>query len=165
MWPDDRFPMKVFNLQCALGHDFEGWFGSDADLAGQRERGLLTCPLCGDTQVQKMPSAPRLNLRTSDPGGVGAARPGGGETSNAVELMAPDRPTHGRLLQALRQLMAQTEDVGERFPEQALAMHHGEVEQRNIRGRATPEQALELIEEGVDILPLPPLVAVKETLH
>ena len=79
--------------------------------------------------------------------------------------MAPDRPTHGRLLQALRQLMAQTEDVGERFPEQALAMHHGEVEQRNIRGRATPEQALELIEEGVDILPLPPLAAVKETLH
>ena len=70
-----------------------------------------------------------------------------------------------QLLKAMRQVLAQTEDVGERFADQARAMHHGEIDQRNIRGRTTPEVAMELIEEGINVLPLPALPALKETLQ
>jgi len=76
-----------------------------------------------------------------------------------------DDELQGRLLRAMRELMRQTEDVGERFAEQARAMHHGEMAQRNIRGRTSPEVAMELIEEGIEVLPLPALPAIKDTLQ
>ncbi len=77
----------------------------------------------------------------------------------------PGSPLQAQLLKAMRQVLAQTEDVGERFADQARAMHHGEIDQRNIRGRTTPEVAMELIEEGINVLPLPALPALKETLQ
>jgi hypothetical protein len=78
---------------------------------------------------------------------------------------APGSELQGRLLRAVRELMSKTEDVGERFADEARAMHHGELAQRNIRGRTTPEVAMELIEEGIDVMPLPALPALKETLQ
>lgn len=155
--------MKVLNLQCAHQHDFEGWFASEDDFHQQLERGLLSCPLCGDAQVRKMLSAPRLNLGRAR---ETVAAPNAPETG-MVEMgrTAPGSELQGRLLRAVRELMSKTEDVGERFADEARAMHHGEMEQRNIRGRTTPEVAMELIEEGIDVMPLPGLPALKETLQ
>lgn len=155
--------MKVLNLQCAHQHDFEGWFASEEDFHQQLGRGLLSCPLCGDTQVRKMLSAPRLNLgraREEAP-----ARAGAEEGMVEMGRTAPGSELQGRLLRAMRELMSKTEDVGERFADEARAMHHGEMAQRNIRGRTTPEVAMELIEEGIDVMPLPALPAIKETLQ
>lgn len=155
--------MKVLNLQCAHQHDFEGWFASEDDFHQQLERGLLSCPLCGDAQVRKMLSAPRLNLGRSRE--ETADRPAAAEGRVELGRTAPGSELQGRLLRAMRELMHQTEDVGERFADEARAMHHGEMEQRNIRGQTTPEVAMELIEEGIDVMPLPALPALKETLQ
>ncbi|MGI9215730.1 MAG: DUF1178 family protein [Hydrogenophaga sp.] len=156
--------MKVLNLQCAHQHGFEGWFASEDDFTGQLARGLLTCPLCGDAQIQKMLSAPRLNLRAGRDGNAPAAS---SQATGGLEvgLPAPGSRLQVQLLKAMRQVLAQTEDVGEQFADQARAMHHGEIDQRNIRGRTTPEVAMELIEEGIEVMPLPALPALKETLQ
>lgn len=155
--------MKVLDLQCAHQHVFEGWFGSEEDFASQLERGLVSCPLCGDQRIEKKLSAPRLNLR----GGKDEPAP-----ASPPALAMSNHPAYAelaqlqaRMLKAMREIVANTEDVGERFAEQARAMHHGEIERRNIRGNATPEVALELIEEGVDVMPLPLLPPAKETLQ
>lgn len=154
--------MKVLNLQCAHQHGFEGWFASEDDFRQQLERGLLSCPVCGEPSVHKLPSAPRLNLgHPREPEARSApavAAPGSVDMAAAPALQ-------GLMLRALRELMHKTEDVGERFADEARAMHQGEIEQRAIRGRTTPEVALELIEEGIDVLPLPALPSIKETLQ
>ena len=156
--------MKVLNLQCAHQHEFEGWFGSEADFTDQLARELLSCPLCGDTAIQKMLSAPRLNLRGHRDDKAPVEPP---DAMGRVELGFPasGSPLQDQLLKAMRQVLAQTEDVGERFADQARAMHHGEVAQRNIRGRTSPEVAMELIEEGIDVMPLPSLPGLKDTLQ
>jgi hypothetical protein len=159
--------MKVLNLQCAHQHEFEGWFGSEDDYTSQLERGLLSCPMCGDVHIAKKLSAPRLNLRaarqapeTAAPAASGGAVAMSNHPGNA-ELAA----LQARMLNALREVMANTEDVGERFADEARAMHHGEVEHRQIRGQASPQEALELMEEGIEVIALPMVPAVKETLQ
>lgn len=142
--------MKVLNLQCAHQHDFEGWFASEDDFHQQMERGLLSCPLCGDTQVRKMLSAPRLNLGHAK---APSAVPAEGQVE--VGHTAPGSELQARLLRAMRELMRQTEDVGERFAEEARKIHYGESEERGIRGQASPEQTRELLEEGIAVMPLP----------
>lgn len=156
--------MKVLNLQCAHQHEFEGWFGSEDDFTRQLARGLVSCPLCGDAQIQKMLSAPRLNLRSGREDRVPAA-PAEAGASVELGLPAPGSPLQAQLLKAMRQVLASTEDVGERFADQARAMHHGDIDQRNIRGRTSPEVAMELIEEGIEVMPLPALPPLKETLQ
>jgi hypothetical protein len=154
--------MKVLNLQCTHQHDFEGWFASEEDFHQQLDRGLLSCPLCGDAQVRKMLSAPRLNLgRSPDT----LPQPSAGLGQVEVGHAAPGSELQGRLLRAMRELMNKTEDVGERFADEARAMHQGDMEQRSIRGQTSPEVAMALIEEGIDVLPLPSLPALKETLQ
>jgi hypothetical protein len=133
--------MKVLNLRCAHDHRFEGWFASDDDYASQRERGLVQCPLCGDAAVERLPSAPRLNLSAAK-----------AETQQQV-IKAPD--LQALWLQAVRQVLKQTEDVGERFAEEARRIHYGEVEQRGIRGQASREDTEALLEEGIEVMPLP----------
>jgi hypothetical protein len=156
--------MKVLNLQCAHLHRFEGWFGSEDDFGSQLELGLVTCPLCGDARIQKLLSAPRLNLRgrRAEPTPASTSEPGGGVE---LGLTAQGSDLQANLVKALRQVLAHTEDVGAAFADQARAMHHGELAQRNIRGRTTPEVAMELIEEGIEVLPLPALPSLKETLQ
>ncbi|WP_382320762.1 DUF1178 family protein [Hydrogenophaga sp. UC242_53] len=160
--------MKVLNLQCAHQHEFEGWFGSEDDYTSQLERGLVSCPMCGDVHIQKKLSAPRLNLRAGRQEAQAPAEPAAG-TAVAIEQPRWRSPTwsamQARIMQALREVMANTEDVGERFADEARAMHHGEVEHRQIRGQASPQEALELMEEGIEVIALPSVPGIKETLQ
>jgi hypothetical protein len=146
--------MKVFNLQCGNGHRFEGWFGSDADYESQMERGLVACPLCGQAQVQRLPSAPRLNL-----GAVAPAEPAPAPASHSqaapIEAQAQNPGMEALWMQAVRHVLANTEDVGTRFAEEARRIHYGESEQRGIRGRTTRDEARALDEEGIQVLSLP----------
>ena len=159
--------MKVLNLQCAHQHAFEGWFASEDDFQGQLARGLVTCPLCADPTIQKMPSAPRLNLGASEPAVAASARelsmpavgPAAGAVREAAPLAVPPGPAE--FLKALREVMANTEDVGERFADEVRAMHYGDAEQRSIRGQASRAEAVELLEEGIEVMPLPLPAAVK----
>ena len=137
--------MKVLDLACAKEHRFEGWFASEDELSAQRERGLLACPLCGDTGVRRLPSAPRLNL--------GAPQRA---TAPRQELAMPAADDlQAQWLRAVRHLIEHTEDVGPRFAEEARRIHYGEVARRGIRGQASREDAAALHEEGIDVLPLP----------
>jgi hypothetical protein len=148
--------MKVLDLQCQHGHAFEGWFASNDTFDEQRATGLVACPICGDTSVTKLLSAPRLNLS-------GAKAPEGPSApANAVAV--PDSP-EARWMRAVREVMAKTEDVGERFADEARRMHYGETAERGIRGQATREQTEALLDEGIPVLPLPLPAALKETLQ
>ena len=162
--------MKVLDLQCSHGHVFEGWFASHEDYESQRERGLLTCPVCEDAQVSKMLCAPRLNL-----GHASAAEPAGPATDPSTQpapeavaqtlaQMSPQQ-MQATMLKMVRHVLANTQDVGPQFAEEARKMHHGEAEQRNIRGQATREETEALLEEGIDILPLPLPAGLKDTLQ
>lgn len=135
--------MLVLNLQCEDGHGFEGWFGSAEDFEGQQLRGLLSCPVCGHANVQRLPSAPRLNVKVAKAEASAASPP---------ERL---RQIQAEVLSALRRVAAQSEDVGERFAEEARRIHYGEAEERGIRGQASGEQIVELAEEGIAVLPLP----------
>lgn len=139
--------MKVLNLRCAHDHRFEGWFGSDGDFEAQLARGLVACPACGDAAIAKLPTAPRLNV----------------SGLKKDEDRAPDRVAalQAAVMSAVQQVIARTEDVGERFPEEARRIHYGEVETRGIRGRASAEDAEALREEGIEIVSLPVPAALK----
>ena len=158
--------MKVLDLQCSQGHAFEGWFASHDDYESQRERGLLSCPLCNDAQVTRTPSAPRLNLGHGQseppPAPAGAAAvPVAGQTP----ALPPPAALQAAWMKMVRHVMANTEDVGQRFAEEARRMHHGESEGRGIRGQASREETEALLDEGVEILPLPVPVGLKEPLQ
>jgi hypothetical protein len=163
--------MKVLNLQCSQQHAFEGWFASEDDFQGQLARGLVTCPLCADPAIQKMPSAPRLNLGASTASAASSARELSVPAANPGTASAPEvlpaavSARQAEFLKALRQVIANTEDVGERFANEARAMHYGDAEQRSIRGQASAAEAIELIDEGIEVMPLPLPEAVKETLQ
>ncbi len=139
--------MKVLNLRCANGHGFEGWFASEDDFLDQNGRALIECPLCADRVITRTPSAPRLNLS-----GARALTPA--EPSAAA---APAQPAElqAAWLAGLRQLMARTENVGERFAEEARRIHYGEVPQRGIRGQATAEEREALRDEGIETVAIP----------
>lgn len=154
--------MKVFNLRCGVHHSFEGWFASEEDYASQTERGLLECPLCGDKAIQKMPSAPRINLGAK-PSTALTTEPTRAQTENpSTSLVAgnesPDadqlRALHAAYLQFARHVAQQTEDVGGRFAEEARKIHYGESVERGIRGKTSAKEAEALMEEGISVMPL-----------
>ena len=115
--------MKVLNLQCSHGHGFEGWFASNEAFETQLAGGLVECPMCGGKEVTKMLSAPRLNL-----GAGKQASPA--QQSNQPQDAHEASQQHGRWLRAVRELMASTEDVGDRFAAEARKIHYGEVKER-----------------------------------
>jgi len=142
--------MKVFNLQCSAHHLFEGWFASDEDYTSQVERGLLECPLCADKTIQKLPSAPRLNF-----GAVETRRAPAVSEKQAVVTGDPAQALQAAYLQLARRIVSETEDVGERFAEEARKIHYGETEERGIRGQASRAETEALMEEGIAVMPLP----------
>jgi hypothetical protein len=163
--------MKVLDLQCRLGHSFEGWFGSQADYDAQRERSLVTCPVCNDSEITKMLSAPRLNLghgaapepkqvEGSTAAGAGSSPSGPADAASAAPALpdvAPEALQHmqAALMNMVRHVMANTEDVGPQFAEEARKIHYGEREARHIRGQATREETEALIDEGIEVMALP----------
>ncbi|NYT38349.1 DUF1178 family protein [Allopusillimonas soli] len=150
--------LKVYDLQCDHGHVFEGWFGSEDNYETQRARGLLSCPVCDSTNVQRKLSAPRLNVshlraEAQAPAPQGASR----QAANAVAAPggAQLAKLQAEVLRHIRGIIRNTENVGDRFAQEARRMHEGEVAERAIRGTATPSEQEALAQEGIAIMPIP----------
>lgn len=135
--------MIRYTLTCEHGHEFEGWFSGSADFDSQRERGFVSCPVCGSTQVEKGLMAPS----------VATARKKEERQALAVEVL--HKEALAKLKAAVAEVKANSEDVGERFPEEARRIHYGEAEARGIIGQASLDEAEALLEEGIAVAPLP----------
>lgn len=160
--------MKVFDLACEHDHRFEGWFGSTQAFDEQLERGFVECPVCASRAVRRMPSAPRLNLSSApEPQGQpGRDMEQKGEKGEAVAAAMPTpQQLQALWMKMARHLAENTEDVGERFADEARRIHYNEAPERGIRGVATREQRAELEEEGIDVFSFPLPAAAKETLQ
>ncbi len=142
--------MIVFDLRCLQGHSFEGWFASGEEFARQKRANLVHCPICDDAYVERLPSA-RVRVKK-------------GKTPKSSPPVAADAPREAiagfppELIARLREAVRNTEDVGERFPEEARKIHYEEIEARPIRGKASREEADALTEEGIEFAPLPPFL-------
>jgi hypothetical protein len=148
--------MKVIDLRCQSGHRFEGWFAGDDDFLDQNGRGLIECPLCADKVIVRLPSAPRLNLS-------GAQEPA--PTTSASVPVDEAAAKQARWMQVVRHVIANTEDVGTRFADEARRIHYGEAEERAIRGQASADVREALREEGIEVHPLPVPLVFKDTLQ
>jgi hypothetical protein len=140
--------MIKYALGCAEGHAFESWFPDSAAYDKQRKRGFVACPECGSTRVDKAIMAPAV---------VGGDRAAAVETG--PEIVVDDRRRQARefLVRMRREIEANTDDVGAKFPQVARAIHLGDEPERAIRGRASLAEAKSLLEDGVGVLPLPML--------
>ena len=135
--------MKIFDLQCGAGHQFEGWFASAEEFASQRAQGLVGCPSCRAQQVGRIPSATRFNTGEPHP----AARDAKGQ-----DPLALAQKLYSRMLD---ELLARSEDVGAEFPAEARRIHYHESPERMIRGQASKKEHEELVEEGIPVLRMP----------
>ena len=149
--------MIVFDLLCAAGHRFEGWFGSVRDFASQRDRNLLACPACGSAKVSKVPSATRANLGAPEPKPAPKAAKAPEKTP---EMEGKDPFAIAQMLYSrmLDELLSKSEDVGREFPSEARRIYYEEAPARAIRGEATQQEHQELVDEGIPVarLPVPP---------
>jgi hypothetical protein len=147
--------MIVYQLACAQGHFFEGWFASAEACDRQVLAGQLQCPACSSTQVRKLPAAPHVRASSAVPSGPA---PG---TEPAI-----DASERGKVIAALRRyILATTENVGRGFAEAARRIHYREEAPRGIRGQVTAEEAAELREEGVAAIAIAPEVLPSEEVH
>ena len=138
--------MKVLDLQCAHLHVFEGWFSSEADFQEQQGRGLIECPVCANATITKMLSAPRLNFGS---GGEVIEHP-----KNVARPAQPDLSLQSVWMAMAQHIVANTDDVGDQFAEEARKIHYGEAAERGIRGKASRAETESLIEEGIVVMPL-----------
>ncbi len=151
--------MIVFDLTCADGHRFEGWFGSSASFADQQARGLVTCPQCNSAEIEKAPMAPAVPAK------------GNAQTDPAAAQSVTSKlpPELAQAVQALAKAQANALKnstwVGDRFADESRAMHYGERDHATIHGQATREQALALAEEGITVSPLPFPVAPPDEVN
>ena len=151
--------MKVLDLQCEYQHVFEGWFGSEDDYLDQQGRGLVQCPVCGNATVSKRLSAPRLNLgasreatsrqNTPDPASESAPQP----RQDLVAGASVQQELASAWMAMAKRILANTDDVGDKFAEEARKIHYGETKERGIRGKATADETQALIEDGIAVMP------------
>ena len=139
--------MIVFNLTCSNDHRFEGWFASSAEFERQQQATLLNCPMCGSTDVIKGLHAPYVNL-------------GSAPQPPQSEAQAGKTPAHyvnmnDDITRMVEHLIANTEDVGNAFPEEARKIHYQESPERKIRGQASQEEVSELRDEGIEVVAVP----------
>jgi len=148
--------MIVFDLLCASGHRFEGWFGSAADYASQQERRLLSCPTCGTPKIERVPSATRANLGAEPPKPPKAPQ----QSGKTPDMEGKDPFAIAQMLYSrmLDELLTKTEDVGRDFPAEARDIFYKRTPDRAIRGQATTEEHDELVDEGIPVgrFPVPP---------
>jgi hypothetical protein len=154
--------MIRYALACDKRHEFDIWFQDSVDYDKQRKRKLVTCPICGSAKVEKALMAPSLG-RSSKSKAITAPTaeappPPTPETSQPVAMISPQEQEFRSKLKELRDHLTKNADnVGKKFPEVARKMHYGEIEHRSIYGEASPDQAKELHEEGIEFHPLPVL--------
>jgi hypothetical protein len=134
-----------YDLSCDNGHAFEGWFGSADDFDRQQKMSLVSCPVCGSTHVAKRLMAPSVSTARKK------------ERRQEMVMQAGQKEMVAKLREIVSTIRANSEDVGERFPEEARKIHYGEAEQRGLIGQATLDEVRDLLEEGVEIAPLPVL--------
>ena len=135
--------MIRFNLVCDAHHEFEAWFSSSDDFNEQSARGLVSCPYCGSVKVEKALMAPAVSTARDK------------EASTQLAMNNAQAAALQQIKQAVKTIRETSEDVGERFPEEARKIHYGETEERGIIGRANPNEVQALLEEGVSVAPLP----------
>ncbi len=154
--------MIRYALVCDRAHAFDVWFANSADYERQRKRGLVECPACGSTKVDKAMMAPAIaggRRRREDIAPIVANEPAlAADIPAPVAMMSPQEQEFRQKLKELREhLVKNADNVGNKFPEEARKMHYGEIEHRSIYGEASPEDAKALHEEGIEFHPLPAL--------
>jgi hypothetical protein len=145
--------MIVYDLQCAEGHRFEGWFNSAGDFASQRKRKLLSCPSCGSAGVARIPSATRANLGAPPPAEAPKSKP----RAKTPEMEGKDPFAIAQMLYSsmLDELLTKSEDVGKEFPTEARKIFYEQAPARAIRGQATQAEHDALVDEGIPVARLP----------
>lgn len=137
--------MIRYSLVCDNAHDFEGWFSGSADFDRQVDAGLLTCPVCNSAAISKSLMAPSVSTARKK------------EEKQAVAMDIAQKQVMAKIREAVAAIKANAEDVGEKFPEEARKIHYGEADARGIIGQASFADVRELIEEGIEVAPLPAL--------
>ena len=160
--------MIRYSLQCEQGHAFESWFQSSSAYETQEKRRLVNCPICGSAKVERAIMAPRIvssrkRQDRAEPAPAAAPVPSPSTevaapapTSTPL-LMAQERELRAKLKELRDHIVKNADNVGERFPNEARKMHYGDIEHRPIYGEASPDEARALIDEGVEVSPLPVL--------
>lgn len=155
--------MIKYALQCERGHGFESWFPDSAAYETQRKRGLVDCPSCGSIRIEKQIMAPHVRTRSDERGPdrqqveAAAQAPAAAPDQSLVMAAEQARQLRAMIRELHARVAASTEDVGAKFAEEARKIHHGEAEERAIRGKASLAEAIELHEEGIGVMPLPML--------
>jgi hypothetical protein len=148
--------MIRYALICDNRHEFDSWFGDSAAYDKQAARGLVSCPMCGSTLVEKAIMAPRLAGARKGKARAAPEATAAPETTSPVAMISPQEHEFRAKLKELRDHLTKNADnVGKKFPEEARKMHYGEIEHRSIYGEATPDDAKELRDEGIEFHPLP----------
>jgi hypothetical protein len=150
--------MIRYNLRCEAGHAFESWFQTSSAYESQEKRKLVSCPACGSTKVERAIMAPQIVSRTkqrAEP--TPAAAQEVAAPSSTPLMMAQERELRAKLKELRDHIVKSADNVGERFPNEARKMHYGDIDHRPIYGEASPEEARSLIDEGVEVSPLPVL--------
>ncbi len=151
--------MIHYNLRCERGHAFESWFQSSSAYEAQEKRKLVTCPVCGSAKVERAIMAPQIVSKkareSAEP--VPAAPAEAAAPASTPLLMAQERELRAKLKELRDHIVKNADNVGERFPNEARKMHYGDIEHRPIYGEASPDEARALIDEGVEVTPLPAL--------
>ena len=151
--------MIRYNLRCERGHAFESWFQSSSAYEQQEKRKLVNCPACGSAKVERAIMAPQIVSKK----GRDSAAPAPAAATDATApastplMMAQERELRAKLKELRDHIVKNADNVGERFPNEARKMHYGDIEHRPIYGEASPDEARSLIEEGVEVSPLPVL--------
>ena len=151
--------MIHYNLRCKRGHAFESWFQSSSAYEDQEKSKLVNCPVCGSSEVERAIMAPQIVSKRGRETPVPAPAPApAAESPPSTQLMmAQERELRAKLKELRDHILKNADNVGERFPNEARAMHYGDKEHRPIYGEASPEEARALIDEGVEVSPLPTL--------
>ena len=152
--------MIHYNLRCERGHGFESWFQSSSAYEVQEKRKLVNCPVCGSAKVERAIMAPQIVSKKGRESPVPAPAAAATEAATPAStplLMAQERELRAKLKELRDHIVKNADNVGERFPNEARKMHYGDIEHRPIYGEASPDEARALIDEGVDVAPLPVL--------
>jgi hypothetical protein len=151
--------MIRYNLRCEHDHAFDSWFQSSSAYDSQVKRKLVTCPVCGSAKVEKAIMAPQIVSKKGrkSPEPAPAAPADATASESTPLLMAQERELRAKLKELRDHIVKNADNVGDRFPNEARKMHYGDIEHRPIYGEASPDEARALIEEGVEVSPLPVL--------